>query len=396
MSQHIYGSINLKDFAFDNEKFKKQIDTFTENYPTIQTDYRNVGTVALANELYSTLLKEAMGGMMRRTHIVIYVKDQLQHVLVSIGNTAFFACSGAGQITFLLSGMELAKFTTEDTLFTVSKKALKNKLTENTTYFNDIIIVKDPNNYMVGIDDPNQRERHLLESTADWLKRKYSKLDDLKDVISRLVIKVKLAASEAEDIDEEVPDATTIFANDTKGFYIGSTIVQYSIAFEHIKALYPKFGETFLEYALAKKTIGDEIGMLCVAENELDQYFLLALEGKSAETKICYTSNTPTFTAKDSTTDIWSSCRFLGSIGFDKDGKTVYYDCGIWIGSGDRISATFVDSDDHTKYHSLPLAANGKLLDTFKAQCEANAGTTLTAINLWIAEAAKELNYYKD
>jgi hypothetical protein len=84
--------------------------------------------------------------------------------------------------------------------------------------------------------------------------------------------------------------------------------------------------------------------------------------------------------------NVWSWCSYLGTLTFSDDRQ---YECGIWTSIDDKShSLTFVDSDDHTQYHSVPIYRNKKLVDPIHGW-DVNHNSTLTLINQWIYTTAQ-------
>ena len=90
--------------------------------------------------------------------------------------------------------------------------------------------------------------------------------------------------------------------------------------------------------------------------------------------------------------NVWSWCTYLGTLTFSDDRQ---YECGIWTSiDEENYSLTFVDSDDHTNYHSVPIYRKKKLVDPIPGW-DVNHGSVLTLINQWIYTTAQSQGLFE-
>ena len=89
----------------------------------------------------------------------------------------------------------------------------------------------------------------------------------------------------------------------------------------------------------------------------------------------------------------WRDCTFIKGLILKSGLK---YDVGYWVSAdGERVNATYVDSHNHTNYHSVPLAIDGVVTDTFLKGMEVNTQSPLSVLHRFILDYLLEKEIVK-
>lgn len=404
MSNHILAAFNINNFNFNPELFGKQLANFVNNTSRMLMTTKQEATSAEDAEdkfayLHDKLKTPTLSGPF---NTIVMLDGKPAHHVYSDGYGGYVSVHGSGKMVMSINQNEIEPFVTDGTLFTIPKSEMVEKLTNNTSEICGVPIITDPDNFIMGPSITTRVrdifEYRLLETHSEYLDRIPSTHHYFINAINHVVRSITNVYSGNNGV---MPNLTSEFFESLGKVYVDTVHMEISTFARNLYKRNPDFKETLLEYTKVKIATNLEIANQNAIKNNavkvLSRVFNLKEEEKTSDkTLIASVSSRAQHTATDPKTNLWEYCRFLGSISFIEKGKMKYYDCGLWINdSGQRVSATFVDSNDHTSYHSTPMIENGEFVSTFLETNEVNQGTVLTAIQEWIMKEAISLNYAK-
>lgn len=420
MSRLLLGSFNVLDFTtFDREAFDKIITKIAHPERNslmasrFNTDIRNLPDMEQAAELFENIKEKCLSGYSDWIDLEIHVDGLKKFFIYHDANSITLAFTDRGQFTFSFETRDFDMVSTDDTFFGIGKKELRENIGNTATYLNGVNVVSDPNKFLIGFDhkDFNRLGNTIgpLETVDEWLNRVHNNAGSLRAAVQRLVtILVNKSADEDQHGKQPVtvtlpngkkivfPNLVDLTPESSRDVYVDDVRMPAETLIKHLRKIAPHLEKIIYNHAAAIMELDNKANVIKHEINVLNEHLINSLNGEVKGSVIVMTGNTPEFKAKDPSTDLWVYCRFLGCIGLIIDGKLTKFDCGLWISdNGERISATFVDSNDHTSYHSTPMIENGKFAKTFLETNEVNRGTVLTAIQEWIMKEAISLNYVK-
>lgn len=404
MSNHILAAFNINDFNFSPELFGKQLANFVNNTSRMLMTSKQEATSAEDAEdkfayLHDKLKTPTLSGPF---NTIVMLDGKPVHHVYSDGYGGYVSVHGSGKMAMSISQNDIEPFVTDGTLFTIPKCELVEKLTHGTSEIGGVPIITDPDNFIMGphiTTRPNDMFEHrLLETHSEYLNRIPATHHYFINAINHIARSIINVSSGNNGV---MPNLTPGFFDNLGKIYVDTVHMETSTFARNLYKRNPDFKEALLEYTKVKMAteleIANQNNIKTKAVKALGYVFNLTEEEKTSDKPMIMSqSNQAQYTAIDPKTNLWEYCRFLGSISFVEKGKVKYYDCGLWINdSGQRVSATFVDSNDHTSYHSTPMIENGKFVSTFLETNEVNQGTVLTAIHEWIMKEAITLDYAK-
>lgn len=392
MSNMIIGAFNLDQLGYNKELYTKTLYKLAKNH-YLEKQVRVMPNAEVATALFNKMKDQINSNGF---DVEIHVGDQCLYRVIRFNKEAFFTQDVEGNVHFAFTTHDVIDCCQEETFIGVGKTDLHSKIPAYTFVKNKPTVVNDPNNYLIGFDNRNvnldEIDRGLLETTDEWLERVSSNENFLKTLTEKVVQKV-ISEFKCKPNPHATLD-TFVLSDFTKEVYIKQTSAPANTIVKYLSTAVPEFEKLCLNFVKSQISIELNIKSLRSLLDTHHGKFFETLFKEDPKPKIVEIANYPRFKAIDPKTNLWDYCKFVGNIGVLDKGELMQCDCGLWVAEdGSRVSATFVTGDDHTSYHTLPIAKNGKVLDSFTENQKVNEGTVLTAINNWIYEKALELNY---
>lgn len=400
MAAFITGKFNLNDYNYNPLHLSQLMDALVQDDKhQREPKSRVVDSTEVAELLLSALTNMIeMATGRNYYHTTISIGEELYAKTVVSGRTHLTLCVD-GRVAFFIEGENIEIFSTDTEFMGIDKTLLREKA--NVTHRIPLggYLIPDMENYLLvnDIEDSwHGRTRKILETTDEWLMRSYSSSKMISEMVNELV---KKQLSLAESMEGGLPHEFSGLVDTQErknSLWFSDIRITLETLLNHVKKFIPAIEDIVIAHCQEKLELLHKQRELDKVTKSIDDQFKVLLHKQitGGLPQVIYTSNTQSHPSKVAELSLWKHCTFLGSIGFDVNLELKKYDCGIWVSAdGKEISATFVNSDDHSKYHSMPFAANGKILKSFTETCNVNRSSVITAIHEWIQKEAIEAKY---
>lgn len=408
MSAFITGKFNLNEFDYDPLRLAIMMDNFVKENVRFGFEKNHVAaSLEDAQGLFKDTIEtiELASGRVGY-NMTISIGEEPYAKIIS-ENRNYIALCNEGMVGFWLDGDNINLFSTDTKFMNIDKELLRGKTKTSRVIARSHFFISDLDNFLLvnELDDGwHSRTRKILETTDEWLMRSHSSpralLKIMEETVDQAVKSTPYEDAVKISTKKKLCDFYSLLTSQDKDteLWMDSLRVPVKVLLNHVKKFIPDADNLILTHYHDKLNLmrkQQELNDIYEATNSNFKTIVNELVTGGLP-QIQSTANKESHPCEDPASSLWKYCTFLGSIGFYVDGKLVNYDCGLWLSKdGKEISATFVSSSDHTKYHSIPFAKEGKVLESFTEICKVNRTSVITAIHEWIQKEATAAKYIR-